>query len=87
MPRLIRLLAILSLSCRGSAADLPSWAFGPFDRAEDENPVLLPRDDTTFDCPLQRRPVKFESKDVFNPAAVIKDGRVNLLYRAEVWCR
>jgi predicted GH43/DUF377 family glycosyl hydrolase len=64
----------------GSAA---GWELGPFERFESENPCLNVRPDTTFDCPLQQRPIAWEAKDVFNPAAVVRGGLVHLLYRAE----
>lgn len=32
---------------------------------------------------MRKKPVLWEEKDVFNPAAVVKDGNVYLLYRAE----
>lgn len=59
-----------------------SWSLGPFVKCDDVNPVLTPRADATFDCPFTG-PVAWEQKDVFNPAAVVKDGKVYLLYRAE----
>ncbi|MCI0419163.1 MAG: hypothetical protein L0312_08090, partial [Acidobacteria bacterium] len=37
----------------------------------DGNPILAPRGES------------WEAKDVFNPAAIVKDGKVYLLYRAE----
>ena len=37
----------------------------------------------TFVCPVRKTPVAWEAKDVFNPAAVVRDGKVYLLYRAE----
>ncbi|RYG35333.1 glycosidase, partial [bacterium] len=58
------------------------WELGPFDRLDDVNPVLEPRADTVFDCPLAG-PVRWEEKDVFNPAAIVHEGKVWLLYRAE----
>ncbi|BAM03676.1 glycoside hydrolase family 130 protein [Phycisphaera mikurensis] len=58
------------------------WAIGPFEKLDDANPVLLPRPDAAFDCPLAGR-VRWEQKDVFNPAAVVRGGRLHLLYRAE----
>lgn len=60
-----------------------SWELGPFVRLEHENPVLEPRRSSHFVCPRQGRAVRWEEKDVFNPAAVVKDGLVHLLYRAE----
>lgn len=47
-----------------------------------ENPVLTPQAASTFVCPVAGE-VRWEEKDVFNPAAAVKDGQVVLLYRAE----
>ena len=47
------------------------------------NPVLGPKASTSFTCPVRKKSVLWEEKDVFNPAAVVKDGNVYLLYRAE----
>ena len=49
----------------------------------DVNPVLGPNGSTSFRCPIRKKEVRWEEKDVFNPAAVVKDGQVFLLYRAE----
>ena len=73
----------LLMGARGAYSDKSSWMLGPFERLETENPVLQTLDHTTFDCPLQRRPVRWEAKDVFNPSAVVRDGKVHLIYRAE----
>ncbi|SHN31606.1 Predicted glycosyl hydrolase, GH43/DUF377 family [Cyclobacterium lianum] len=65
--------------------DLPahkSWEMVPFVKMDEFNPVLLPGD-LTFTCPILGEPVSWEEKDVFNPAALVRDGKVNLLYRAE----
>ncbi|HLL88050.1 MAG TPA: glycoside hydrolase family 130 protein [Tepidisphaeraceae bacterium] len=59
------------------------WELGPFSKHDDVNPILLPREDTTFRCPLQGKAVRWEEKDVFNPAAVVNGDKVCLLYRAE----
>jgi beta-1,2-mannosidase len=59
------------------------WTLGPFTRLEEDNPVLVTRPETRFYCPLQKRQIAWESKDVFNPSAVVRDGKVHLLYRAE----
>ena len=60
-----------------------SWLLGPFIRPKDGNPVLKPNPDATFQCPIRKVPVLWEKNDIFNPAAVVKDGKVYLLYRAE----
>jgi predicted GH43/DUF377 family glycosyl hydrolase len=62
---------------------LPKWCLGPFARLADGKPVLSPNPNTTFDCPMRRRPVRWESDHVFNPAAVVRNGKVCVLYRAE----
>jgi beta-1,2-mannosidase len=54
-----------------------------FDKLVQGNPVLGPNATTTFKCPIRRKEIKWEEKDVFNPAAVVKDNKVFLLYRAE----
>jgi hypothetical protein len=38
---------------------------------------------TSFYLPNSKKEVKWEEKDVFNPAAVVRDGKVYLVYRAE----
>lgn len=63
------------------AADT-TWAILPFIKVDSVNPILV-AGDGEFVCPLLRRPVKWEKKDVFNPAAVVRDGKVFMLYRAE----
>ncbi|MEM8875320.1 MAG: glycoside hydrolase family 130 protein [Planctomycetota bacterium] len=46
------------------------------------NPILGPNADATFVCPLAG-PVAWRAKDVFNPAAIVHQGKVHLLLRAE----
>jgi beta-1,2-mannosidase len=59
-----------------------TWAITAFTKVDSVNPVLLPGDNT-FTCPILKKEIRWEDKDVFNPAAVVKDGKVFLLYRAE----
>jgi hypothetical protein len=47
------------------------------------NPIMGPRSHTSWLCPIRQERVLWEEKDVFNPAAVVKDGMVHMLYRAE----
>lgn len=48
-----------------------------------ENPVLKADSSFTFICPVRKQPVKWQKADVFNPAAIVKDNKVYLLYRCE----
>ena len=59
-----------------------SWALGPFSKVDSVNPILTPGDGSFFDS-LRGGPVKWEEKDVFNPAIVVREGRLYLLYRAQ----
>ena len=61
----------------------PPWTIGPFTRELRGRPILTPRAGTRFMCPAGQREVNWEEKDVFNPAAVVRDGLVHLLYRAQ----
>ena len=63
------------------AADT-TWAILPFNKVDSMNPVLLPGEGQ-FLCPIRGKIVKWEEKDVFNPAAVVRDDKVYMLYRAE----
>jgi predicted GH43/DUF377 family glycosyl hydrolase len=63
--------------------ELPKWALGPFVRPETGNPVIKPDASVLFDCPMQKRPVRWEALHTFNPAAVARDGRIFVIYRAE----
>ena len=63
--------------------DDSAWMLGPFQREDAANPCLTPSAAAVFGCPVRGETVRWEEKDVFNPAAVVRDGKVNLLYRAE----
>ena len=58
----------------------PGWQIGPFiQRGE----VVRQQPEARFTCPLLGTPVAWAAKDVFNPAAVVRDGKVHLLFRGE----
>ena len=67
----------------GKEVGLPEWALGEFIRPKDKNPVITPNPASSFDCPMRKKPVGWEESDTFNPAAVVKDGKICVLYRAE----
>ncbi|HZS07946.1 MAG TPA: glycoside hydrolase family 130 protein [Blastocatellia bacterium] len=62
--------------------DGSGWALLPFSKLDEVNPILQPAA-TLWDCPLAGGPVAWESLATYNPAAVVRDGRVWLLYRAQ----
>jgi beta-1,2-mannosidase len=65
------------------AQELPDWAMGPFVRPPSDNRVIKPDPTSLFDCPMQGRAIRWESLQTFNPAAVVHDGKICVLYRAE----
>jgi predicted GH43/DUF377 family glycosyl hydrolase len=62
---------------------MPSWQIGPFTRPATGNPVIAPNAASLFADPIRKVPVHWEALHTFNPAAVVRDGMVNVLYRAE----
>jgi predicted GH43/DUF377 family glycosyl hydrolase len=64
------------------AANGSGWALLPFTKVDSINPVLQPGKGQFAD-PIRRQSVAWEEKDVFNPAVVVKDGKLFMLYRAQ----
>src|SRR3978361_2019962 len=65
-----------------AGAQQKEWMIGPFVKQEKVNPCLQPKPTLFFD-PVLKRKVGWEAQDVFNPAAVIRNHQLYLLYRAE----
>ena len=66
----------------GQATTRP-WMLGPFDKPAGVNPILVPNKQATFRPPGSDEPVHWEETATFNPAAVVRGGKVYVLYRAE----
>ena len=85
-------LALLLVQCsfKKSSAPDPStevkqdtvWALVPFAKVDSVNPVLF-SGNNSFLCPILKKQVLWDEKDVFNPAAVVRDGKVYMVFRAE----
>ncbi len=84
----------MKLHCRWAltalvyAAALPAqtpqaWVIGPFTRPAEGNPVITPRPESTFMDPILKKPVHWEALHTFNPAAIVRHGKIYVLYRAE----
>ncbi|HEX4084781.1 MAG TPA: glycoside hydrolase family 130 protein [Chthoniobacteraceae bacterium] len=71
------------LAAHSARADAGDWELGPFTRPENPTPIIKPDPAATFDCPMRGQPVHWEATHTFNPAAIVKDGKVYILYRAE----
>jgi len=65
------------------AQSLATWEIGPFTRPSNGNPVITPRLQSTFIDPVLGTAVQWETLHTFNPAAIVRNGEVYVLYRAE----
>jgi inosine-uridine nucleoside N-ribohydrolase/predicted GH43/DUF377 family glycosyl hydrolase len=59
------------------------WEIGPFTRPASGNPVITPLPASTFIDPVLKTPAHWEALHTFNPAAIVRQGKVEVLYRAE----
>ncbi|MEO5977160.1 MAG: glycoside hydrolase family 130 protein [Chryseolinea sp.] len=59
-----------------------SWAIMPFIKTDSINPVLV-AGINTFNCPVLKKTIAWNEKDVFNPAAVVRGDKVYMIFRAE----
>ena len=75
-------LAVLvtAAACAWTVAD--DWQIGPFTRPTDE-PVIAPNRESVFRNPIDGKPVHWEALHTFNPAAIVGDGKIYVIYRAE----
>ncbi len=60
-----------------------TWAFENFVKVDSLNPILEPQPALHFTDPITGNDVKWEERNVLNPTAVVRDGKVYLLYRAQ----
>ena len=66
-----------------ATAKATAWMLGPFTRPENAQPVIKARPESVFTDPILDKPVHWEALHTFNPAAVVRDGKIYVLYRAE----
>lgn len=74
------MVPLIFLGCNSNPAF--EWDFQSFYKP-DENPIIRADSTLTFICPVKNEEVKWQKADVFNPGAVVRDGRVYLLVRSE----
>ncbi|MFC0264181.1 glycoside hydrolase family 130 protein [Fontibacter flavus] len=77
------LIVIFLIICIPSFAQVKPWMLGPFERDKNAQPIISPMDLTSWKDPMSERTVFWESMATFNPAAIVKDGKIHVLYRAE----
>ncbi|MGW9684798.1 glycoside hydrolase family 130 protein [Flagellimonas sp. 2504JD1-5] len=75
-------VSLFQTLCLGQEIE-KSWMMGPFQRAHNAQPIIQKDSTTTFVDPIKNQKVFWESMATFNPAAIIKDNQIHVLYRAE----
>ena len=81
---IMRAASLVLVSTAAAAQPRPrDWTFGPFEKPRDVNPVIAPNADARALSPMIDSVVRWEAYATFNPAAVVRNGRVHVLYRAE----
>ena len=76
-------LLLLPPAAAPAAAQTPPWMLGPFTKPPGLGPILTPDSTATFHSPMGDSTVHWEMNATFNPAAVVRYGKVYVLYRAE----
>ena len=81
--RKITLVALTVMLLATALGQAQSWQLGPFVRPASGNPVIAPDKTAVFNDPILQTPVHWEALHTFNPAAIVRDGKIYVLYRAE----
>jgi beta-1,2-mannosidase len=82
LPAIAKFGAALLLLATLGAAKPSHWQIGPFTRPTD-GPVITPDKTAVFNDPIAKTPIHWEALHTFNPAAIVRDGKIVVLYRAE----
>ncbi len=75
--------AVLFMLVSAPGGQGPAWMFGPFEKPRAVNPAITPNPASPFRSSMGDTIVRWEEHATFNPAAVVKNDTVYLLYRAE----
>ncbi|MCM4156284.1 glycoside hydrolase family 130 protein [Gramella sp. AN32] len=59
------------------------WVLGPFERFTDSKPILEKNEQSVFQDPISGKTAHWESMATFNPAAILRNDTIFVLYRAE----
>lgn len=81
----VRLGIAMAIACAtvAAVAQQPAWTIGPFTRPSSGNPVITPNPASIFNDPIAKSTVHWEALHTFNPAAIVRNGKIYVLYRAE----
>ncbi|MFM2401567.1 MAG: hypothetical protein RI950_1084 [Bacteroidota bacterium] len=71
------------LLCLAFSTSAQNWQLSGFKKADSFNPILKPSLEARFLDPVTGKIVGWENKNVLNPTALVLNGLVHLLYRAQ----
>ena len=73
---------VLLLAGPAQSTQKREWTLGPFVRPV-HAPIIEPNSKPVFTDPITNKPVRWEALHTFNPGAIVRQGKVYVLYRAE----
>jgi beta-1,2-mannosidase len=73
---------VLLLAGSAQSTQKREWTLGPFVRPV-HAPIIGPNPKPVFTDPITNKPVRWEALHTFNPGAIVRQGKVYVLYRAE----
>jgi len=76
-------MTVLPFCAASHVTQAQSWTIGPFTKPAGVNPIIAPNGAATIRSPFNDSIVRWEEYATFNPAAVVRNGKVYVLYRAE----
>ena len=82
-------LVMIGTGCRTESVTPPpvqeiTWQLGPFEKLDAVNPIMAPEaEGQRFVCPVRNSTVEWEARNVLNPTALVRDGKVHMIYRAQ----
>jgi beta-1,2-mannosidase len=77
---------LLSFFCACQTSQQPNidnWSWQNFVKVDSVNPILLPTTKEKFTCPISKQMIAWSERNVLNPAAVVKEGKVWMLFRSQ----
>jgi beta-1,2-mannosidase len=86
MKNILLLITILSSAAfcqnKNENKSNENWQLGNFVKPA-TNPIMQADSSYLFNCPVKKEIVKWQKADVFNPAAIVRNNKVYVLFRAE----
>jgi predicted GH43/DUF377 family glycosyl hydrolase len=79
----VLLCAVFATAQAPSSSVYKPWMISPFTQVDAVNPILGPNFDTLFFDPIRKQDVRWEARAIIGAAAVVKDGKLALIYHAE----